>query len=108
MTVTSVRPAPLISHENNRTVVWLDGECDLATLPRASRHPGPIGLRRTAADIVVDLSGVTFIGAESIGELIRTRNLLGGQARVLTLRLPSRCPRRILQVCGLDALIEAG
>jgi anti-anti-sigma factor len=96
---------PLVSRDGDRTVVWLDGEHDIATvfvltdtLARA--------ISVDDADLIVDLSGVTFIGSATIDELIRGRNILRRQSRSLTLRSPSRCARRILDVCGLTDLIE--
>lgn len=100
-----LHPAPLVSHDQGRTIVWLDGEHDIATgtvvadsLARATSADG--------ADLIVDLSGVTFFGAATLGVLIRGRNILRGESRNLTLRSPSRCARRVLDVCGLAGLVE--
>jgi anti-sigma B factor antagonist len=97
--------APLVSRDGDRTVVWLDGEHDFATvyvltdmLARA--------ISVDDADLIIDLSGVTFIGSAAIDELIRGRNILHRQARSLTLRSPSRCAKRVLDVCGLTGLVE--
>ena len=58
------------------------------------------------ADVVVDLSGVEFMDASTVGTIVRTRNLLGSRSRSLTLRSPSSCARRVLHACHLAALVE--
>jgi anti-anti-sigma factor len=58
------------------------------------------------ANLIVDLSGVTFMSSATIDELLRARNLLLGLSRNLTLRSPSKCARRLLDVCGLTGLVE--
>ncbi len=98
---------PLVSREVDRTVVWLDGEHDIATvfdltdtLTRA--------ISVDDADLVIDLSGVTFIGAASIEVLLRGRSFLRQRSRSLTVRSPSRCARRVIDLCGLTDLVESG
>jgi anti-anti-sigma factor len=94
-----------VSREGERTVVWLEGECDIATLPvLAETLAWTMSLGD--ADLVVDLSRVTFIGAATINALVQSGNLLHGQSRTLTLRSPSRLVTRVLLVCGLTALLE--
>lgn len=107
---TSVRPresAPVVSRDGDRTVVWLDGDHDVATvfaladaLEQATLVDG--------ADLIVDLSGVTFIGAATIGVLLRVLDNLRRQSRSLTLRSPSRCAMRVIDVFGLTGLLESG
>jgi len=82
-------------------VVWLRGEHDVSTddalcltLVRA------IALDSTA--LVIDLSGVEFMGASTIGVIVRAREFLGQRSASLTVRSPSAFVRRILAVCGLD------
>ena len=57
-------------------------------------------------DVTVDLGGVTFINAATIAVLERSRDYLLLDSRRLTLRSPSRCARRMLQICGLAGLVE--
>jgi anti-anti-sigma factor len=80
-------------------VVWLWGEHDASTVDSLQTTLD----RATAAndgDLVVDLSGVEFMGAAAVGVLVGTRARLAAQARSLRLRSPSRHVARILQVCG--------
>ena len=56
------------------TVVCLDGEHDIATLPFLTDTLAT-AISADDTDVVIDLSGVTFISAATIDELIRGRNL---------------------------------
>lgn len=57
-------------------------------------------------DLVVDLSGIQFMDASTIGAIIRTRDELRPQLLSLTLRSPSTFARRILGLCGLTDLLD--
>jgi anti-anti-sigma factor len=96
-----------VSRHGHRTVVWLAGECDIATVGVITDTLDS-AISLDDADLLVDLSGVTFIDAATIGVLIRGRQRLLGQSRILTLRSPSRPARRLLDLCGLTALVEPG
>src|SRR5688500_17284849 len=84
-----------------RTVVWLRGDYDIAmkvslvvSLARAAK--------RDDADLIVDLSEVTFMDASTISALVGARNRL--RSRSLVLRAPSPRARRLLELCGLAHL----
>lgn len=98
--------APFLSPEGGRTVLWLDGEHDISTRFAVSDSLES-AFSANDADVIVDLSGVTFIGAATIDEFVRGRNILRAQSRTLTLRSPSRSAQRLLDVMGLTHLIEA-
>ena len=89
----------------SRTVVWVSGEHDIAT-----REQLNVTLAQAAglddADVVVDLSGVTFMDASTIGALVVARNRLRSRARSLSVRAPSPRARRLLDLCGLAPLID--
>lgn len=88
-----------------RTVVWVGGEHDVATRVNLA-----VTIAQAAvlddADIVVDLSGVTFMDASTIGALIDARNGLRASSRSLWVRAPSPRARRVLDLCGLAQLID--
>jgi anti-anti-sigma regulatory factor len=50
------------------------------------------------ADLVVDLSEVKFIGADTIGTLLRARASLLAGSRSLVMRAPGRCARRVMDI----------
>ena len=97
--------APLVSRDGERAVVWLDGEHDIATEVTLADTLAKV-TSACDANLVVDLSGVTFMSTATIDQLIRARNLLLGLSRNLTLRSPSKCARRLLDLCDLDGLLE--
>jgi anti-anti-sigma factor len=97
--------APFLSPEGGRTVLWLDGEHDISTRFAVSDSL-ETAFSANDADVIVELSQVTFIGAATIDEFVRGRNILRGQSRTLTLRSPSRTAQRLLDVMGLTNLIE--
>lgn len=97
--------APLVSRDGERAVVWLDGEHDIATETILADTLAKV-TSACDANLVVDLSGVTFMSTATIDQLLRARNLLLGMSRNLTLRSPSKSARRLLDLCELDGLVE--
>jgi anti-sigma B factor antagonist len=89
----------------NRNVVWLRGEYDIST-ETALSHTMAQAMALDERDLVVDLSGVQFMDAATIGVFIRTRNDLRLQFRSLTLRSCSRFARRLLDLCDLTDLLD--
>jgi anti-anti-sigma factor len=86
--------------EGNDTVVWLTGEHDLASLDGLSRLLAEaIALTRSA--VIVDLSGVEFMGATTVGALMRARHFLEARSRRLVLRAPSVRAKRTLDLCRI-------
>lgn len=57
-------------------------------------------------DVVVEAAGVTFISAATLGAIADRAAQLRAQGRVLLIRTPSWCTRRLLEVCELTALAE--
>lgn len=91
--------------EADCTVVWVRGEHDIATrvslvvvIARAAQ--------RNDADLVVDLSRVTFMDASTIGAIVGSRNRLRSQGRSLHVRAPSPAAARVLELCGLGSLVQ--
>ena len=97
--------APLVTRDGERAVVWLDGEHDIATVDVLADTLANV-VFADDADLIVDLSNVTFMSAATIEALIDGRNLLLRRSRTLTLRSPSRCARRLLDLFGLAGLVE--
>jgi anti-anti-sigma factor len=89
----------------DRAVVWIHGEHDVSTVAALSATLAR-AIAVDDADLVVDLSGVQFMGAATVGVIIRARDFLGLRSRSLTLRSPSTCAARLLDMCGLADLVE--
>lgn len=89
----------MVSTDGEDAIVWLDGEEDIATVGiLADRLASVVSADDT--DLIVDLSGLTFLSTATIDELIRVRAILVRENRNLSLRSPSRFNRRILHLCG--------
>ncbi len=88
-----------------RVVVWVRGEHDIATRAHLAATMAEAA-RLDDSDIVVDLSGVTFMDASTIGAIVEAHNRLRSLSRSLSVRAPSGLARRLLDVCLLVFLIE--
>jgi anti-sigma B factor antagonist len=84
--------------------VWLEGDQDIATVFTLADTLAAV-ISVDDADVVVDLSGVTFMDASTISVLVRARRAVS-QSRRLTLRSPSKCAQRLLDLCGLADLLD--
>lgn len=89
------------------TVVWLRGEHDLSTCQEMSRTFAT-ATAHDDADVVVDLSGVEFMDARILGEIVRTREAMRATSRTLSLRSPSALADRLIDLCGLGHLVVSG
>jgi anti-sigma B factor antagonist len=95
----------LVGHDADGTVVWLRGEHDISTEAALSEAMAR-AIALDDADLVVDLSGVQFMGAATVGVIVRNRNLLRLRSRSLALRSPSTRARRVLHLCGLADRVD--
>jgi anti-anti-sigma factor len=102
---TSEGQAPVAGCEVDSTVVWLHGELGISTVTALSQTIAR-AMAFSRADLVVDLSGVQFMDAATIGVIIRARNDLELQFRSLMRRAPSKFARRVLELCGLTDLLD--
>jgi anti-sigma B factor antagonist len=84
----------------DRNVVCLRGEYDLSVAPALAASLAA-AIARDVTEIVIDLSGVEFMDAATVGMIVRAREFLQERSRALTLRSPSPCARRILTLCGV-------
>jgi anti-anti-sigma factor len=92
--------------EGGRSVVWLQGEHDASTVAALWDTIGR-AMALDRGDLVIDLSGVKFMGSATVGVIIRARDSLRSRSRTLTMRSPSRCAQRVLDLYGLTDLLDA-
>jgi anti-anti-sigma factor len=88
-------------------IVWLQGEHDLSTDDALCMTLA----RAIALDdvgLVIDLSGVTFMGLSTLGVILRAQEFLRHRSQTLTLRSPSACSRRIMGALAVDDLLGPG
>lgn len=89
------------------TVVWLRGEHDASTSAGLS-DTIVSAMALEDANLVVDLSGVQFMNTATLGVIVEARVHLSLRSRSLAVRAPSRCARRLLDLCGLADLVGPG
>jgi anti-anti-sigma factor len=99
--VSTFASAHTIAREGEQAVLWLDGEEDIATVTSLADTLARV-ISADDRDLIVDLSGVTFLSMATIDELIRVRNVLLCQNRNLSLRSPSPPARRLIDLYGLQ------
>ncbi len=89
----------------HRTVVWLLGEHDASTVVALSATFAE-AISLDHPELVVDLSGVKYLGAATVSLIVQNVEYLRLRSRSLTLRNPNTCSRRVLDVCDLSDCIE--
>lgn len=93
-----------IEHPSGTVVLHASGEIDTDTAPELGAEVG--AWCDTAPRVLLDLSGVTFLGSAGLSVLLETRDMLEG-ATTLQLRCgQSRAVRRALQVTGTMELFD--
>jgi anti-anti-sigma factor len=98
--------SPVDGHGPGAILVVLQGEQDRSTVPELSETLArAIGFGNPA--VVVDMSAVSFVDAAAISVIVRADLFLRHRSRTLTVRSPSRCVQRLLELCDQAALIEA-
>jgi anti-anti-sigma factor len=82
------------------TIMTLEGELDLVSAPRLRN--AITSLRGEAIDeLIVDLSGLTYIDSVGIGLLVASRRRLDAEGRTFSVRNPAPQVRRLLEITGL-------
>jgi anti-anti-sigma factor len=74
-------------------------------LPRFGRGCSSLGRRARPARSVIDLSELGFMGASTVGTIVRARELLRRRSGSLTVRSAPPFVRRSLDICGLNELL---
>lgn len=85
------------------TVVIVDGELDLATVPLLKANLDEIGVDH---DVIVDCAGIEFIDSTGLNLLVTQATVMRKAGGSLRLRHVSDPVQRILKLSGLVGLIE--
>jgi anti-sigma B factor antagonist len=90
---------------DDRTVVIIRGEVDLATAPRVLQHLRS-ALALPPAGLAVDVGGVTFMDSSGVHMLLTMRKAAAEQHVPFILVSITEQIRRVLEVCNLSELFE--
>ena len=93
-----------VEHPSGAVVLHAAGEIDTETAPELGVEVGV--WCDTAPHVLLDLSGVTFLGSAGLSVLLETRDLLEGGTRLQLRCGASRAVRRALQVTGTMELFD--
>lgn len=85
-------------------VLWMHGDHDQSNATQLADTIGR-AIERSDADLVIDLSGVEFISAATYTVLLDAHLRLRERSRRFTLRAPSSCARRLLDLCDPDGVL---
>ncbi|MDP1793425.1 MAG: STAS domain-containing protein [Acidimicrobiales bacterium] len=85
---------------DGRSIVWLRGEHDAATVGELSRLIAD-AIAATSSELIVDVSGVEFMDAGPVGVLLDAREAMTLLSRSLILRAPSRSAKLIFDLCAV-------
>ena len=90
-----------VQRSGRSVVLCAYGELDLATAP-ALRRALAAAVDEEAVDLVVDLSGVTFVDASGLAPLLQAAQALQASGGELRLASPTRMLRRMLVLLDLE------
>ena len=93
-----------ITSEGDVTVLKLVGEFDLGGL--STFNEALAAVDPSAAQVVIDLSELTFVDSTGLGCFARSHNELEARGAKLVLRAPSKAVRRIIDVLDLGQSVE--
>ncbi|MGE5211701.1 MAG: STAS domain-containing protein [Acidobacteriota bacterium] len=97
-----------LSSSPNRLEIAECGSNALSVSGEIDAHSAPVLAERfatlssDAGDVVVDLSGVTFMDSSGLRELIELQQRVGTPPNGLVLQSPSQTVLHLLEVAGLD------
>lgn len=103
-----VVPAPRFeaaAGRNGEVVVRVSGEIDIASASLFRERLTEATEEANQNDVVVDLTGVTFMDATGLAVLLHTHRQLEATGRRLMLARTTRSVARVLEVAGLDGLL---
>jgi anti-anti-sigma factor len=90
-----------------RTVVRPVGDLDLGTADQLETSLNDV-LARGSSELVLDLRRLDFCDAAGLQVFVRTRRRAAGLGTRLWIERPARTVRRVLEISGLDWLIQDG
>jgi anti-anti-sigma factor len=96
----SIRERKVAVPPGESMTVAVTGELDIATAPRFSARLGELLRRGYPPELIIDLSGVSFIDASGLRALTDLRSRVEQQQSVLVLEGVPGQMRRVIQLIG--------
>jgi anti-sigma B factor antagonist len=94
-----------VGDHNGIVILHISGEVDLATSPELEGHVDRV-LRSAPSVVIVDLSGVTFLGSTGIGLLLKAQEQAQQTNTDLLLAAAQRVVLRPIEISGLTAVFR--
>lgn len=94
-----------VSFSASRTVLQVGGEVDVLTAPGLGALLDAL-VDRSDSDVVIDLRDIHFMDASGLGVIAAASGRLRGSARRLIVASPPPTVRRILELTGMNELID--
>lgn len=94
-----------VQHHDDRAVVHVSGEVDLATCPQLRAVLGEL-VDQGVYHLIVDLEQVSFLDSSGIGVLIGVLRRVREHDGSLRLTAPSLHVRRVLELTGMTTLLS--
>ena len=91
-------------HDDGRVVLTVVGDVDLAAHARFQEVTEPWAAGPN--DVLLDLSGVTFLDSMGLRVLVHLRRLTVDDGRDFALRAPSQAVMRVLELAGVEPLFQ--
>ena len=93
-----------ITYHHGIAVLAITGEMDLATAP-AVEHAIAAVLAQDPPSLIIDLSGVQFLGSIGVGALVKARNYFADGDR-FSVVAHSRMTSRVIQLLGMERVLS--
>lgn len=90
-----------LAHLDGNVIVVVVGEVDLTTAPEMERVLSEV-VESGSTDLVVDMAACEFIDSSGIAALLRVNQI----AHSLILRSPKVIVRRVIEVLGLNEMLQ--
>jgi anti-sigma B factor antagonist len=101
---TVIQDPAHLRRDSSRSVPWLSGELDIATAATV-REGLASACRDASAEVIVDLSHVSFFDAVTVRLFAQANDQLNKTGGRLTLLGLSPLQEKVLRICGLDHLL---
>lgn len=94
-----------LGDDGEAETLYVSGELDVASAP-ALEHAVAHAIDGQGAEFRLDLSGLTFMDSSGAGGLVQVHHRVGAIGRRLVIVSPMRIVRRVIDLMGLDQVLD--